>query len=72
VAPRESDGLPSAAEQFVVVVESALGLIYQPPLDHGADDSGAYDRGAYGSGAYDRGGHAAGGYDRGERARAAA
>lgn len=32
VSPREADDLLRAAEQFVVVVESALGLSYQPPL----------------------------------------
>jgi hypothetical protein len=34
VSTREADDLLSAAEQFVTVVESALGLAYQPPLDH--------------------------------------
>ena len=33
VSPREADDLLRAAEQFVTVVESALGLVYQPPLD---------------------------------------
>jgi hypothetical protein len=32
VSPREADDLLRAAEQFVTIVESALGLIYQPPL----------------------------------------
>jgi hypothetical protein len=32
VSPREADDLLRAAEQFVAVVESALGLTYQPPL----------------------------------------
>jgi hypothetical protein len=32
VTPREADDLLRAAEQFVDVVESALGLTYQPPL----------------------------------------
>jgi hypothetical protein len=32
VTPREADDLLRAAEQFVAVVESALGLIYQPTL----------------------------------------
>jgi HEPN superfamily protein len=32
VTPREADDLLRAAEQFVAVVESALGLTYQPPL----------------------------------------
>lgn len=32
VSPREADDLLRAAEQFVAVVESALGLAYQPPL----------------------------------------
>jgi hypothetical protein len=32
VTSREADDLLRAAEQFVAVVESALGLIYQPPL----------------------------------------
>jgi hypothetical protein len=32
VTPREADDLLRAAEQFVVVVESALGLTYQPIL----------------------------------------
>src|SRR4051794_8623840 len=32
VSPREADDLLRAAEQFVTVVESALGLAYQPPL----------------------------------------
>jgi SAV_6107-like HEPN len=32
VSPREADDLLRAAEQFVAVVESALGLSYQPPL----------------------------------------
>jgi hypothetical protein len=32
VSPREADDLMRAAEQFVAVVESALGLAYQPPL----------------------------------------
>ena len=32
VTPREADDLLRAAEQFVVVVESALGLTYQPTL----------------------------------------
>jgi hypothetical protein len=36
VTRREADDLLSAAEQFIVVVESALGLTYQPPLDQGA------------------------------------
>jgi hypothetical protein len=36
VSPREADDLLRAAEQFVAVVESALGLAYQPPLDHAA------------------------------------
>ena len=34
VTPREADDLLRAAEQFVAVVESALGVAYQPPLDH--------------------------------------
>jgi HEPN superfamily protein len=32
VSPREADDLLRAAEQFVAVVESSLGLTYQPPL----------------------------------------
>ena len=32
VSPREADDLLRAAEQFVAVVESSLGLSYQPPL----------------------------------------
>ena len=32
VTPREADDLLRAAEQFVTVVESSLGLTYQPPL----------------------------------------
>ncbi|WP_433302621.1 SAV_6107 family HEPN domain-containing protein [Actinoplanes sp. CA-030573] len=32
VTPREADDLLRAAEQFVAVVESSLGLSYQPPL----------------------------------------
>ena len=32
VSPREADDLLRAAEQFVTVVESSLGLAYQPPL----------------------------------------
>jgi len=32
VTPREADDLLRAAEQFVVVVESSLGLTYQPTL----------------------------------------
>ena len=32
VTAREADDLLRAAEQFVAVVESALGLTYQPPL----------------------------------------
>ena len=36
VSPREADDLLRAAEQFVAVVESTLGLSYQPPLDHAA------------------------------------
>jgi SAV_6107-like HEPN len=32
VSPREADDLLRAAEQFVAVVESALGLTHQPPL----------------------------------------
>ncbi|GIM94544.1 hypothetical protein Ato02nite_063370 [Paractinoplanes toevensis] len=32
VSPREADDLLRAAEQFVTVVESSLGLSYQPPL----------------------------------------
>jgi len=32
VSPREADDLLRAAEQFVAVVESALGLTYQPPF----------------------------------------
>jgi hypothetical protein len=36
VSQREADDLLSAAEQFVTLVESALGLAYQPPLDHAA------------------------------------
>jgi HEPN superfamily protein len=32
VTSREADDLLRAAEQFVAVVESALGLTYQPPL----------------------------------------
>ncbi len=32
VSPREADDLLRAAEQFVALVESALGLSYQPPL----------------------------------------
>ena len=32
VSPREADDLLRAAEQFVAVVESALGLSYQPPF----------------------------------------
>ncbi|MBB4694337.1 hypothetical protein BKA14_004485 [Actinoplanes abujensis] len=32
VTPREADDLLRAAEQFVAVVESSLGLTYQPPL----------------------------------------
>ena len=32
VSPREADDLLRAAEQFVAVVESTLGLSYQPPL----------------------------------------
>ena len=45
VSPREADDLLSAAEQFVTVVEGALGLAYQPPLDHGAPYDAAGDRG---------------------------
>jgi hypothetical protein len=36
VTPREADDLLRAAEQFVVVVESALGLSYQPLLPQSA------------------------------------
>ena len=36
VTPREADDLLRAAEQFVVVVESALGLTYQPHLPQSA------------------------------------
>ena len=32
VTPREADDLLRAAEQFVAVVESSLGVAYQPPL----------------------------------------
>jgi hypothetical protein len=32
VSPREADDLLRAAEQFVAIVESSLGLTYQPPL----------------------------------------
>ena len=32
VSPREADDLLRAAEQFVAIVESTLGLNYQPPL----------------------------------------
>jgi hypothetical protein len=32
VTPREADDLLKAAEQFVAVVESVLGLTHQPPL----------------------------------------
>jgi len=32
VTPREADDLLRAAEQFVAVVESTLGVSYQPPL----------------------------------------
>jgi hypothetical protein len=32
VTTREADDLLRAAEQFVAVVESTLGLTYQPPL----------------------------------------
>ena len=32
VSTREADDLLRAAEQFVAVVESSLGLTYQPPL----------------------------------------
>ncbi len=32
VSPREADDLLRAAEQFVALVESALGLSYQPPF----------------------------------------
>jgi hypothetical protein len=32
VSPREADDLLRAAEQFVTIVESTLGLTYQPPL----------------------------------------
>jgi len=32
VTPREADDLLRAAEQFVAIVESSLGLTYQPPL----------------------------------------
>ena len=32
VSPREADDLLRAAEQFVAVVETALGIAYQPPL----------------------------------------
>ncbi|HET6479631.1 MAG TPA: SAV_6107 family HEPN domain-containing protein [Actinoplanes sp.] len=32
VSPREADDLLRAAEQFVAVVESSLGLVYQPRL----------------------------------------
>jgi len=41
VSPREADDLLRAAEQFVAVVESALGLSYQPPLDHFSPAAGA-------------------------------
>ncbi|HYN96848.1 MAG TPA: SAV_6107 family HEPN domain-containing protein, partial [Pilimelia sp.] len=33
VSPREADDLLRAAEQFVAVVEVALGVAHQPPLD---------------------------------------
>ena len=33
VSAREADDLLRAAEQFVAIVESTLGLTYQPPLD---------------------------------------
>src|SRR5919199_1279500 len=33
VSTREADDLLRAAEQFVALVESTLGLAYQPPLD---------------------------------------
>lgn len=36
VSAREADDLLRAAEQFVSVVESALGVSYQPTLDHNA------------------------------------
>ena len=35
VSAREADDLLRAAEQFVSVVETALGIAYQPVLDHG-------------------------------------
>ena len=41
VSPREADDLLRAAEQFVAVVESTLGLAYQPPLDHATCPSAA-------------------------------
>ncbi|MDT4994133.1 MAG: hypothetical protein QOH97_4025 [Actinoplanes sp.] len=46
VSPREADDLLRAAEQFVAVVESALGLVYQPPLDHAAFPPGSRARAA--------------------------
>jgi hypothetical protein len=46
VTPREADDLLRAAEQFVAVVESALGLTYQPPLDHTAYHSNERPRAA--------------------------
>lgn len=41
VTPREADDLLRAAEQFVAVVESTLGITYQPPLEQSL---GAADR----------------------------
>jgi len=32
VSPREADDLLRAAEQFVAIVESSVGVAYQPPL----------------------------------------
>ena len=33
VSPREADDLLRAAEQFVTVIEAALGVAHQPALD---------------------------------------
>ena len=45
VSAREADDLLRAAEQFVGVVESALGVAYQPLLDHDGAGHESFDHG---------------------------
>ena len=47
VTAREADDLLRAAEQFVSVVESTLGVAYQPLLDPGPHDPGLHDPGLH-------------------------